>query len=82
MPVAAPGAGNGRKHPALAVNAKGETLLVWAKGTGWQKGGSLAWNVFDASEKPTTIRGKSDGVPVWSFPAAVADPDGTFTIIY
>ena len=48
-PAPAPGAARDRKHPALAVNAAGETLLVWTEGTGWQKGGALAWQVFDCS---------------------------------
>ena len=78
----ASGNGVGRKHPSLAVNGKGKTLLVWDKGTGWQKGGSLAWQVFDENGKPTAARGKSDGIPVWSFPAAIAEPDCSFTIIY
>ena len=48
-PVSPPGAGS-RKHPALAVNAQGETILVWAENTGWQRGGSLAWRIFDAGQ--------------------------------
>jgi len=28
-PVAAPGVGGGRKHPAVAANDRGETMLVW-----------------------------------------------------
>jgi hypothetical protein len=43
-PPIAPAGGRGdRKHPAVAGNARGETILVWTEGTGWQKGGSLAW---------------------------------------
>jgi hypothetical protein len=52
-PQAAPGAGRGRKHPALAIGARGEILLVWREGTGWQQGGALAWQVFDKDGKPT-----------------------------
>ena len=42
-PVAAPGHGKNRKHPALAVTGKGELILVWPEGTGWETGGDLAW---------------------------------------
>ncbi len=81
-PVAPPGTAGGRKHPALAVNTKGETLLVWDEGTGWQKGGTLAWQVFDSAGKPTKDRGTSDGIPVWSFAGAYAEPDGSFVIVH
>lgn len=81
-PVSAPGEGKGRKHPSVAVNAAGETILVWTEGTGWKKGGSLAWQVFDRSGKPTAERGTAEGVPVWSLPTVVAVPGSGFTIIY
>ncbi len=83
VPQAAPGKANGRKHPALAVNKSGELILVWAEGTGWNKGGSLAWQVYDANGKPTFERGqRAGGIPVWSLPAVVAEADGRFTIIH
>ncbi len=81
-PVSAPGEGKARKHPAVAVNAEGETILVWTEGMGWKKGGSLAWQVFDRSGKPAGEKGTAEGVPVWSLPTAVAVPGGGFTIIY
>jgi hypothetical protein len=81
-PVAAPGRGKERKHPALAVNARSEVILVWTEGTGWEKGGALAWQVFDNSGKPTGERGRvEDGIPVWGLPTAVATSSG-FTIIH
>ncbi|MSR58956.1 MAG: hypothetical protein EXS05_15150 [Planctomycetaceae bacterium] len=80
--TAAPGQGTGRKHPALAVNKDGRVLLVWTEGTGWQKGGSLAWQEFDAKGKPTRVRGRKEGIAVWSFAAAYAETDGTFVIVY
>lgn len=80
--VPAPGAGKGRKHPAVAVNAQGETILVWTEGMGWSRGGSLAWQVFDKDGSPTADRGRADGVPVWSLVAVFARPDGGFTIVY
>ena len=80
--TAAPGATGKRKHPALAINTRGETLLVWTEGMGWKKGGSLAWQVFDRAGQPTTEKGTAEGVPVWGLPTAVALPNGEFTIIY
>src|SRR4029077_20545298 len=59
-PIAAPGAANERKHPALAGNSQGEVLLVWTEGTGWDKGGALAWCIFDKDGKPTRETGRVD----------------------
>jgi hypothetical protein len=81
-PVAAPGEGKGRKHPAVAVNGKGETVLVWTEGMGWERGGSLAWQVYDKAGKPTARRGRAEGVPVWSLVAVFVRPDGRFAIAY
>jgi hypothetical protein len=80
--IAAPGAGGSRKHPRLAVNRRGETLLVWTEGTAWARGGSFAWQVFDASGRPTEVNGTAAGIPVWSFATPIARPDGGFTILY
>jgi hypothetical protein len=81
-PQAAPGTGRECKHPALAVNAKGETILAWTEGTGWERGGALVWQVFDQSGTATEDRGRSDGgIPVWGLPTVVAT-DGGFTIIH
>ncbi|GDY24022.1 hypothetical protein LBMAG56_53690 [Verrucomicrobiota bacterium] len=71
----------GAKHPVLVTQPTGETLAVWTLGTGWQRGGRLAWQVFDKAGQPTADQGKSDGVPVWGLPAAFAR-NGTFTILY
>jgi hypothetical protein len=50
--VTPPGTSKQRKHPTVALNRKGEILLVWTEGTGWQRGGSLAWQIFDQDGKP------------------------------
>ena len=82
-PPTSPSGGEGsRKHPTVAANRRGETLLAWTEGTGWQKGGTLAWQVFDRSGKPLGPPGKvAGGVPVWGMAAAVARLDGGFTIV-
>jgi len=82
-PSPAPGKANGRKHPSLAINNKGELLLVWTEGTGWQRGGALGWQVYDGLLRPISERGRvADAIPVWGLPSAVANGDGTFTIFY
>ena len=81
-PVAPPGSGK-RKHPVALTNAKSELLMVWTEGTGWQKGGAVAWQVFDAGGDPTGEKGRlADGVPMWSLVAAVARSDGSFAIFH
>lgn len=82
-PRHAPAGGAGdRKHPVLATRgqADGPALMAWAVGTGWQRGGSVAWELTGVDGKTTT--GHADGLPVWGRPAAVAEADGTFTVIY
>lgn len=81
-PVAAPGASGNRKYPAVTANAAGDTLFAWTEGMGWKKGGSLAWQVYDKTGKPTADSGRMEGVPVWSLVAAYARADGGFTILY
>ena len=81
-PIAAPGEGKRRKYPVIAENARGETILVWTEGMGWEKGGSVAWQVFDKDGKPTSEKGQMSGVPTWSLVAVFARPNGGFTILY
>jgi len=71
-----------QKHPAWAVNAGGDLLLVWTEGTGWERGGSFAWQGFDSLGRETDTHGRSPGIPVWSFAAAYARPDGVFVILH
>ncbi len=80
--VSAPGNGGTRKHPRLAASAKGDLLLVWTEGTAWARGGSLSWQLFDSSVRATIVKGAAPGVPVWSFAAPIARPDGGFVILY
>lgn len=81
-PIAAPGSAKGRKHPVVAANADGETILVWTEGMGWNRGGAVAWQVFDKAGRPTDENGRIDGVPVWSLVAAFATADDRFIVVY
>ena len=80
--IAAPGKSEVRKHPTIATNTQGETILVWTEGTGWKRGGSLAWQAFNQSGNPLGEKGEALGVPVWGLATVVAEKDGGFTIIY
>ena len=84
-PEAVSAAGNpgDRKHPVVAFNpAKGpHLLLAWVEGTGWEKGGSLAWECIDLKDRSST-RGTRPGIPVWGLAAVVPEPDGSFTLMY
>ena len=77
-----PGEGNGRKHPRLAANAAGQVLLVWTEGTGWKRGGRLAWQLYDAVGIALPTKGETDGIPMWSFAAAAALPNGDFLVLH
>ena len=72
-----------RKNPAVAVNRQGDTLLAWGDGPGLRAGGTLHWQVFDASGRPTQRQGSGNvTIPSGSLPTAVAQADGTFLLIF
>ena len=66
----------------MAADARGQTILVWTEGVGWNRGGSVVWQVYDKDGKPTAEKGRADGVPTWSLVAAFARPDGSFVVLY
>ena len=71
-----------RKHPMVAKNAKGETLVAWVEVPGWKQPGVLAWQVFTKDGTPTGDKGRAEGVPIWSLAAALVRPDGSFSLVY
>ena len=81
-PVAATGTGPTRGHPSLAVNAAGDRLLAWTEGTGWARGGTLAWETTDRRGRVLASRRDTGRVPVWGLVAAVALADGSFAIVH
>ena len=67
--------------PVVGATAKIEFKLGEADGYG--SGGALrvedprvAWEILDASGRPTNAKGRADGVPVWGLPAAVVSGEG------
>ena len=82
-PIPAPGNPGKRKHPVVIANARGQVLLVWTEGTGWNQGGDLAWQLFDPQDVPS---GKSEQrknvIPVWGSATAVSLPGDRFAILY
>ena len=72
--VSPPGGAQGGKHPVFAATPQGGFLLAWTEGTGWAKGGSVAWQAYDAAMLPLgDAQRLPAGVPVWSFAAAYYD---------
>jgi hypothetical protein len=83
QPLAMPGPAKGRKHPSVAANSRGEYAVVWTEGTGWNKGGEVAWQVFDSQGRPVPGQaGRFDGIRPWSVPSVYAAPDGSFKVAY
>jgi hypothetical protein len=82
-PHPAPDGAKSRKHPALACDRNGNILLAWTDGTGWNKGGSVAWQLYDASGNaiPNTGGHRQD-LPTWDAPAVVCASDGKLLILY
>ena len=70
------------KYPVAIANQEGHVLLVWAEDTAWARGGSIAWQIYDPEGQPTPEKGRAEGLPAWSLPTAVPNPNNTFTIIY
>ncbi len=81
-PSKAPGQSKASKHPVLAANAAGQVLMAWTENTGWNQGGSLAWQIYGADGQPTELKGRAEGVPVWGSLSAISRPDGGFTLLY
>ena len=60
---------------------RGELLIAWTEGMGWQRGGALAWQLIDADSKTIGEPHTPAGVPAWSFGAVGTKLSG-FVIFY
>lgn len=76
------GDGGIRKHPAIAVDSDGRIALTWAENTGWNRGGNLAWQVYDTAGNTLESGSLEAGVPTWSRAAVVARPEGGFLVLH
>jgi hypothetical protein len=82
-PLAMPGPAAGRKHPSIAVNKRGEYIVAWAEGMGWNKGGTVAWQVFDPEGRAVKGQaGRFDGIQPWSVPTVCVAPDDRFLVAF
>ncbi len=83
-PVPAPGEADfRRKNPAVSVNHRGDILLAWGDGPGWQSGGALHWQLFDRGGRPRGEEGSGAApIPASSVPTAVARADGSFVVVF
>ena len=72
-----------RKNATVAVNHRGDVLLAWGDGPGWQSGGNLHWQAFDPRGRPRGETGLAQApIPARSVPSVVARADGSFVIVY
>lgn len=70
-----------RKHPRIARDRYGQTLLVWAEVPGWGQQGTLAWQTFD-TDGTSVLRGVSKvSLSAWSFGAAFPRSQGGFVVV-
>lgn len=78
--TAIPGSGT-RKHPSIAVNQAGDRLIAWTEGTGWNRGGTLAWRLTDRHGAQLAATEHAGPVPVWGLVSAVPLNTGSFLIL-
>lgn len=81
--ISPPGKEFKRRAAVLASNDKGHVVIAWAEGENFNKPHHLRWQVYDAQGNKVGDLGKKDGAFArWGNPAAFADKDGNFTVLY
>jgi hypothetical protein len=79
-------AGRKANHPVLVPLEETDSVLVaWTEGTGWQRGGELAWRTVGLKSSSSTRDSpvqRLPGVPVWGSVAAWRESDGSVTVLY
>lgn len=81
--VAEPFTQTRQKNPALAINKEGKRLIVWGEAISHARGGRLNMRVVnqDGSASDFTLEEEIQ-IQDYSFPAAVALPDGNFLVLH
>ena len=83
MPVAEPFIKTRQKNPAVAINTKGERLIVWGEAISHTRGGRLNMHLFTEKESGEKAEFAEEiSIPKFSFPAAAALPSGDFLVLY
>ncbi|MBD94248.1 MAG: hypothetical protein CL482_08320 [Acidobacteria bacterium] len=83
-PVSPPGEAEfRRKNATVASNERGDILLAWGDGPGWQSGGTLHWQVFDRAGRSRGEEGLgSSPIPARSVPTIAVRPAGSFVVVF
>ncbi len=79
--LAPTGQGTSRKHPTPAVNFSGMNLLAWTQGAAWNRGASIAWQLFAPNLTPVGGVQHASDSPPFTVPTTFAKPDGSRVII-
>lgn len=81
----APSTGNIRqKHPDVAINSKGERMVVWGEANGYVRGGQLRAQFLGSSGSNQKMQPDTSGMTIADFSvvATTALPDDSFLILY
>jgi len=71
-----------RKHPVAVPAPDGSTLVIWTEGTGWNKGGSVAWQIIGKDGQAEGPIQKRAGLPVWGLVTAWPSPQSGWVVLY
>jgi hypothetical protein len=72
-----------QKNPAIAINQEGDRLIVWGEAISHARGGRMNMRIVDKSGLDTGYElAEEIRIEDYSFPAAVALPDGDFLVLH
>ncbi|MFP6591517.1 MAG: hypothetical protein VCE12_13430 [Candidatus Latescibacterota bacterium] len=57
-------------------------VVAWTEGTGWNRGGDLAWQVYGIDGAALESGRLAAGVETWSRAAVVTHPEGGFLVLH